>query len=172
MSDFVIQPDTRIADLLEVRPEAEEVLIRIAPQFRALKNPVLRRTVAKVATLAQAAKVTEIPVRDLVLGLRRELGVEGGGEVAAGVDGEPLDAPNWVDLDAEPVIDGGALLEAGETPIARVAEALAGMEPGAVLVLSAPFQPVPLMDGLRGRGHEVFAREAAPDDWTVWVRRR
>ncbi|MDH3814086.1 MAG: DUF1858 domain-containing protein, partial [Acidobacteriota bacterium] len=70
MSAFTIGPETRVAELLEAHPEAEEVLIGIAPQFKALKNPVLRRTVARVATLEQAAKVAGLRARDLVLQLR------------------------------------------------------------------------------------------------------
>ncbi len=47
MTRFSIGPETRVADLLDAHPEAEEILIAIAPQFKALKNPVLRRTVAQ-----------------------------------------------------------------------------------------------------------------------------
>ena len=52
-----IQPSTKVAQLLDAYPELEEVLIRMAPPFRKLKNPILRRSVAKVATLKQAAIV-------------------------------------------------------------------------------------------------------------------
>jgi len=52
-----LTPATKVADLLESWPELEEVLIAHAPAFRRLKNPVLRRTVARVATLEQAAGV-------------------------------------------------------------------------------------------------------------------
>ncbi len=171
MSDLVIEPDTRVGALLDARPEAEEVLVGMAPEFKALKNPVLRRTVAKVATLEQAAKVAGVPARDLVLELRRALGVAGGNEVAEGGEGESDDAPPWVDSEAEATIDGGALLAGGETPIARAFSALAGMQPGEVLVLSAPFHPAPLIDSLRGKGHAVYARGEEGGGWTVWVRR-
>ncbi|MFI4941789.1 MAG: DUF1858 domain-containing protein [Burkholderiales bacterium] len=50
-----ITPATKVADLLESWPELEEVLIAQAPAFRRLRNPVLRRTVARVATLEQEA---------------------------------------------------------------------------------------------------------------------
>lgn len=171
MSALLIEPDTRVADLLKAHPDAEKLLIDMAPQFKALKNPVLRRTVAKVASLEQAAKVAGIPVRDLVVGLRRELGIEGGGEVAGGAEDEVVEAPEWVDLDAEPAIDGGALLDAGETPIARASLALGEMESGEVLVVSAPFRPEPLIDTLRGKGHGVFSRADMNDSWRVWIRR-
>ena len=172
MSAFTIGPETRVAALLEAHPEAEDILISIAPQFKALKNPVLRRTVAKVATLEQAAKVAGIQVRELVLKLRQELGVEGGGEVVESDGTISLEAPSWVSLEAETNIDGGALLDAGETPIARASTALAEMNSGDVLVVSAPFQPAPMVDSLRAKGHEVYAREETDADWRVWIKKQ
>ena len=66
-----ITPTTKVAGLLESWPELEPVLVAQAPAFRRLKNPVLRRTVARVATLEQAAGVGGVAVRDLVAALRR-----------------------------------------------------------------------------------------------------
>ena len=172
MNTFTIGPETRVAQLLEAHPEAEEILITIAPQFKALKNPVLRRTVAKVATLEQAAKVAGIQVRELVLKLRQELGVEGGGEIVEEDGTVSLEAPAWVSLDAGADIDGGGLLDAGETPIGRASAALAEMDSGEVLVISAPFQPAPLIDSLRAKGHEVYAREESDATWRVWIRKQ
>jgi TusA-related sulfurtransferase len=166
-----IDPETRVAELLANFPEAEDVLIGLAPQFKALKNPVLRRTVAKVATLEQAAKVGGVPVRELVMTLRRELGVDGG-EIGEGAAADwTSEVPAWVDREAVATIDGGALLDAGETPIAKAAAALAEMERGQVLVVSAPFQPAPMLDSLRGKGHEVFAQEEPDATWRVWIRK-
>jgi hypothetical protein len=73
-----ITPATKVADLLESWPDLEDVLIAQAPAFRRLKNPVLRRTVARVATLEQAAGVGGVPVRELVATLRRRRGDRGG----------------------------------------------------------------------------------------------
>jgi hypothetical protein len=173
MSRIPITPETRVGDLLEAYPEAEAELITIAPQFKALRNPVLRRTVAKVATLEQAARVAGMGARNLVQALRSALGVEG--EDMDGVAdsgwGE-TGVPPWVRLDTEATIDAGALLEAGETPVGVVSSALAGTKSGTVLVLSAPFQPAPLIDSLRSKGHEVFSRPDKDGAWRVWIRRK
>lgn len=172
MTTTAIGAETRVADLLEAYPGAEEILIGIAPQFKALKNPVLRRTVARVATLEQAAKVAGLQTRELVLKLREALGVEGGGEVVEADGSASIEPPGWVDLDAETDIDGAALLDSGETPVARASSALAGMDSGDVLVLTAPFQPAPLIDSMRGKGHEVYAREEDGETWRVWIRKK
>jgi TusA-related sulfurtransferase len=172
MNTFTIGPETRVAELLEAHPEAEEILIGMASQFKALKNPVLRRTVARVATLEQAAKVGGLQVRELVLKLRQALGVDGGGEIVETDGVVSLEAPAWVSLDAETNIDGGAMLDAGETPIARASAALAEMSSGEILVVSAPFQPAPLIDSLRAKGHDVYAREESDTTWRVWIRKK
>ncbi len=80
---MIISPETKVGDLLDAYPEAEAALIAIAPKFKALKNPVLRRTVAKVATLEQAARVADMPVNELVRSLRQALGQDAG-EIESG----------------------------------------------------------------------------------------
>ncbi|HSM51463.1 MAG TPA: DUF1858 domain-containing protein, partial [Thermoanaerobaculia bacterium] len=70
---LVITPQTKVLALLEAYPRLEEVLIGYVPAFQKLKNPILRRTVAKVATLSQAARIGGIAAPDLVRALRRAL---------------------------------------------------------------------------------------------------
>ena len=48
----------------------------MAPPFKKLKNPVLRRTVAKIASLRQAAAVGGIDVEQMVNHLRAKVGQE------------------------------------------------------------------------------------------------
>ena len=69
-----ITPDTKIADLLKEFPQLEATIIRYSPAFSALKNPVLRRTVAKVTSLQQAAKVGNVSIVEMVDTLRAEVG--------------------------------------------------------------------------------------------------
>jgi hypothetical protein len=171
MKAVAVTPETKVGELLEAYPEAEEALISIAPQFRALKNPVLRRTVAKVATLEQAARVAGVNTRDLVMSLREAIGIEGDAvnEIAEESSGDEL--PSWATPDTAAAIDAGALLDSGETPIAVVSKALLELETGEVLVIAAPFQPAPMIDALRSKGHDVVSRVGEGGAWTVWVRR-
>jgi hypothetical protein len=168
---LTIDPETRVGDLLEAYPEAEEVLIGLAPRFKALRNPVLRRTVAKVTSLEQAAKVGGLEVRELVMRLREELGVEGPAIEFTDSEGEGP-RPGWVD-EAEPTsaIDAQRLLDAGKTPVSEVGVALAGMSPGEVLLVTASFHPAPLIDTLRSKGHELYCAAGEGESWQVWIRR-
>ncbi len=71
---LLITPKTRLGELLETYPDLEPVLLELSPAFQKLKNPVLRKTVAKVATLQQAASLGNIPVTLIINRLRAEVG--------------------------------------------------------------------------------------------------
>ncbi|MBR9976721.1 MAG: DUF1858 domain-containing protein [Bacteroidetes bacterium] len=74
MNTLEITPQTKVAELLEAHPQLEDVLIDMAPAFRKLKTPLLRRTIARVATLRQAAMTGDLPVSDVVGRLREAVG--------------------------------------------------------------------------------------------------
>ena len=174
-----ITPATKIAELLESWPELEDVLIAQAPAFRRLKNPVLRRTVARVATLEQAAGVGGVPVRELVAALRRAAGLHAGGEGSArGADGAagasaeppPEEAPAWVaagrvveSLDAE------AMLDAGEVPLTRVNARAQRLGDGELLRIASAFRPDPLLDALAKQGYRTFVRESGASRFETFV---
>lgn len=169
---MIITPETKVGDVLDAFPEAEEALIAIAPKFKALRNPVLRRTVAKVATLEQAARVADMPVNELVRALRAALGQGGGGleDDRAGSD-DHGEAPNWIADGAGREFDADAMLARGETPVGKVGEALAGMAEGESVLIRSTFQVAPLIDAMKGRGHEVFTRKVGEDAWEAWIRK-
>lgn len=69
-----ITPSVTIHALLEAYPELEEVLISIAPTFKKLRNPLLRKSVAKVATIKHASAVGNVPLNELIGKLREAVG--------------------------------------------------------------------------------------------------
>jgi len=96
-----ITPETKIGTMLEKVPELEEVLIKMAPSFSKLRNPVLRKTVAKVATLRQIAQVGGVPLSDLINTLREATGLEGetrDEETKHAADSS--EAPEWFSSDS------------------------------------------------------------------------
>ena len=52
-----ISGGTKVAALLSEHPELEDLLISMSPAFIKLRNPVLRRSVARIATLREATAV-------------------------------------------------------------------------------------------------------------------
>ncbi len=166
---LAINPTTRVGELLDAYPELEATLLELSPRYQALRNPLLRRTVARVATLEQAARVGGVPVPELVHALRRAAGLEGEEVAGASLADEP--APEWAGS-ASPAarLDAETELAAGRTPIAEAAARLLEMAPGEVLEVTAPFEPAPLIDALRAKGHGVFVSRHG-ERVTVLVRR-
>lgn len=57
--------------LIKAYPELEEFIISLSPRYKKLKNPILRRTIARVASLRQAAMLGGF-VPDVFVNLLRE----------------------------------------------------------------------------------------------------
>ena len=55
-----ITPKTKIAKVIEAYPELKETIIALAPPFKKLQNPALLKTIARVTSLSQAARVGNI----------------------------------------------------------------------------------------------------------------
>ena len=69
-----INPNTKLFDLLKQYPQLENKIVTIAPPFKNLKNPVLRKTVAKLATLEKVARIGNLDTVTFVNRLRHEVG--------------------------------------------------------------------------------------------------
>jgi hypothetical protein len=166
-----VTPDSKVGELLERWPSLERVLVEISPHFEALKNPVLRRTVAKVATLRQVAKVSGVPLGVLIERLRAGAGLPPVA-VAAEADGTPSARPEWAAAGAVVrTLDARADIEAGEHPMPAVMRELAGLAPGQVFELVTPFVPAPLVDLAREKGFEGQTLAEAPGLVRTWFRR-
>ncbi len=66
-----LAPSTSIHDLVSERPYLIDVLADFAPAFAKLKNPLLRNTLGRVATLQQAADIAGLEVNGLMLHIAR-----------------------------------------------------------------------------------------------------
>jgi len=170
-AELAITPATKVAELLEAFPELEEVLIALAPAFERLRNPVLRRTVARVASLQQAAAVGGVEVRTLVATLRRAAGQPGAdlaGQAAESRLDEP--APAWLDEGrVVTTIDADALLDAGEVPLSRVNAAAAALAVGEILRVDSGFRPAPLVDALLKQGYRCHLRSLEAERFSTYV---
>ena len=160
MARLPITPETRVAELLEAYPELEEELISAAAVFAKLRNPALRKTIARVTTLERAAEIAGIPVRQLVLRLRKSAGLAAdddldtsGGNDRRDDDERP--AP-WVDA-ARVVwtIDADQLLASDQQPIAEVERRVANLTGDQLGLIRASFRPAPLIELLEGQGRQV-----------------
>jgi hypothetical protein len=152
-----ITPDSRLGDLLERWPDLERVLVELSPHFEALRNPVLRRTVAKVATLRQVSAVSGVALGVLVERLRAGAGLAPV-PLPPEEGGPPAERPAWADeRHVAAAHDARAAIEAGEHPMTRVMADLAALGEGQVYALVTPFVPAPLADLARGKGFDAFS---------------
>ncbi|MFT4560064.1 MAG: DUF1858 domain-containing protein [Planctomycetales bacterium] len=69
-----ILSSTKVSQLIDAYPELEDVLVAMAPPFKKLKNLILRRSVARIASLKQAAVTGGLDVRIMVNDLRHRVG--------------------------------------------------------------------------------------------------
>jgi len=111
-------------DIINAYPELENELVNYVPAFEKLKNPLLRHTVAKVATLQQAATIGNIDVSKLVNRLRELVGQSL--DTIQPQEGEyNYQQPKWFDVnEIEQEFDVREMLARGEHPVAQVIEDL------------------------------------------------
>jgi hypothetical protein len=157
---LTITPDTRIGPLLDRYPELETPLLKLSPAYAKLRNPLLRKTVARVATLQQIATIGEVPIGSLINTLRSALGIEE--KWTSGSDGEKdsHSVPDWfAQTKIAALLDAAPILEAGEHPLNRVMSDLQKLAPGEIYELLTPFVPAPLLDAVEKKGFEVWSQK-------------
>lgn len=142
---LIISPKTKVLQLIETYPQLEEVLIRYVPAFKKLKNPVLRKTVAKIATLQQAATIGNVKIEDLINILRKEVGQD---NISLANDIEYITTqPEWfIESKVKQELDIRDMLAAGEQPVNQVISDLNKLSEDEIYRVIAPFIPAPLID--------------------------
>jgi hypothetical protein len=152
-----ITPESKLGDLLERWPQLEAVLLELSPHFQALQNPVLRRTVAKLATLRQVSAVSGVGLGVLVAKLRAGAGLAPAPLEDQAAPG-PRQRPPWAAAGAVTrTHDARPAIAAGQHPMARVMADLAALGDGDVYALVTPFVPEPLVDLAREKGFAAFS---------------
>ncbi len=148
-----IEPSTKVAALLDAYPQLEEVLVRMAPPFKKLRNPLLRKSVAKIASLRQAAVAGRLDLTTMINDLRAEVGqppLESGVSVS---EAEYLGAaPDWFEPDCVAVSIDDRTAASDEMAITRILGALRPLDERQVVELTTTFLPAPGIDAARARG--------------------
>ena len=143
--NLIITPKTKVLQLIETYPQLEEVLIGFVPAFKKLKNPLLRKTVARITSLQQAASIGNVRVGDLINLLRKEVGQELITETTNTMYNTTK--PAWFGEEKiKQELDVREMLAAGEHPVAQVMADLNVMPGNSIYKLIAPFLPAPLID--------------------------
>lgn len=148
----------KVSDLLDAYPHLEDTLLELSPEFSKLRNPILRRTVAKVTTLQQAAKVAGVSPILLLETLRQAAGlpIDNSNE-SIDIDNEQKDKPEWFETSNITIrFDARPIIESGENPMQEIIRLSKELQNNQIMELTAPFKPVPIMDLLKSKGFEVW----------------
>ncbi len=161
---LIITPKTKIAELLDAYPQLQDILIKMAPQFKKLRNPVLRKTIARVTTLQQAASVGNVPVDKLINELRLNAGQEKMDGDISEIHYLNAEKPGWFSeerivkrLDARPLLDKGG------NPLNAVLKDIQGLNSGDIYELTTAFLPAPLINNVRAKGHASWSERTGEE---------
>lgn len=142
---LIITPRTKVMELLEAYPELEQLLINTVPAFEKLKNPILRKTVARITTLQQAAAVGGVKTEDLINKLRKAAGQEHMEDIQDA--GFVTIQPGWYrEEKIVKTLDVREMLAAGEHPVNQVLADVKELKEGQIYLMIAPFLPAPLIE--------------------------
>ncbi|MCF6269940.1 MAG: DUF1858 domain-containing protein [Melioribacteraceae bacterium] len=166
-----ITPQTMVSDLLENYPELEDKLIEISPIFKKLKNPLLRKTVAKVANLKQAATIGNVPIGDLINKLRAAAGLN---SINVKDDSPKKQIkPEWVNKENVKIeYDAFIDLENGIHPVGKVTKEIHDITGDELYLLSTPFVPAPLIQMVEEKGYEVYVDDLGDQMFETYIKRK
>ena len=154
-----IDPSVTVHALLEAYPELEEVLIGIAPPFRKLKNPLLRKSVARVATLEHISSVGGVPLGELISKLREAVGQPVSTDTYTDQEyfGKQPDwfAPDRVTLS----LDEDRIEDKDTMTLVTILRNAQDVRKGEIIELVTSFLPAPGIDILKSKGYSVWTRK-------------
>ncbi len=153
-----ITPETKIGRLLDHYPELEDLLITLSPSYKKLRNPILRKTVGKVANLRQVAQVGGIPLAELINKLREATGLNQVDFNDLETEAPGLAPPGWVQkMQIVDTLDAGPIIEAGGSPLQTVIPRLKQLPKGGIFLLITPFLPAPLLETIQKQGYRCWS---------------
>ncbi len=169
-SESQITPETKIGALLDKFPKLEKTLFEMAPEFKKLRNPLLRKTVARVTSLRQASAIAKISLAEMINTLRSEAGIQE--EFRADEETVSLskESPTW--FSASRIVqnmDARPMLEKGEQPIDKVFADCKNLKPGEIYELITPFLPAPLIDTAREKGYLTWSKREEEDVFKTYL---
>jgi len=147
-----ITPSVTVHELLEAYPELEDLLIGMAPPFKKLRNPILRRSIAKVATIKHISTVGKIPLTDLIRRLREAVGQPLGSDTFVDED-YYHEKPDWFSIDKVVARIDEATSEGDQMTVVKILRKAKDMNPGELIELKTNFLPAPGIEVLRSKGY-------------------
>lgn len=157
---MLINSQTKIAALLKHHPDALEAIITLSPDFKKLRNPILRKLMAGRTSISMASKIGGCKPGDFFEKLK-PLGFETDDtstveeEIQSGTKSlqqfvKDIEAANIVPLDVR------EMLAAGNDPLKLIQQYIKDLKQGQVLKIINTFEPTPLIRLLEKQGFETY----------------
>ena len=165
--EYIITPETKISELIEMNPEAIEAIASINKHFRKLNNPFLRKTLAKRVSIRDAAKIGNVSVETFMKKLE-SIGFKTGmnNSTAHSLEEKPeqevnIELTNNKEQMTNPVdvkieLDVRPGLEKGIDPFQEIMKNIKTLKEGEVLKVINSFEPLPLINILRSKGYKSW----------------
>ncbi len=151
-----VKPTTTVDELLEAYPELEEKLIAMAPPFQKLKNPALKNSIGKIATLKNIASVANISINDLIAFINKELDLPTNTEV---FEDEVYFTPQpaWFSADKVSIsLVEGQVGDKDKMTVVAVLREAKNIKAGEILELTTTFLPAPGIDSMKSKGYSTW----------------
>jgi len=157
---MLINQHTKIAALLKHHPGALEAIITLSPDFKKLRNPILRKLMAGRTSISMASKIGGCKPKDFFRSLA-PLGFETDDTIPAGEEAElPKKSVQQFIRDIKTahivVLDVRELLAGGNDPLNLIQQHIKELKEGQVLKIVNTFEPTPLIMLLEKQGFKSY----------------
>jgi uncharacterized protein (DUF2249 family) len=167
-----ITTNTNINKLLKAYPQLEEFLMSLNPKYKKLKNPILRKTVANIATLKQVAMIGGYEPIELVNILRAEVGLEPLSDNSKiEVENRAEVEPEWIKSNPKVIVDANSLLDEEKNPLSEVSKELKKLSNGEILMIKSDFLPQPLIEKFKEEGFELYSKKINDNEFETFIKK-
>jgi uncharacterized protein (DUF2249 family) len=156
--EMQINSKTKIADLLKFHPDALEAIITLSPDFKKLRNPILRKLMAGRTSIGMAAKIGGCKPEDF-FEILKPLGFVSDNSVQEQDLVLRKSLKEFVkDIESAHIIslDVRAMLAEGNDPLKLIQRHIKELKKGQVLKIINTFEPTPLIKLLEKQGFESY----------------
>lgn len=156
---MVINEQTKVSEVIEANKDSIDAIAAIAKPLKKLKNPLLRKVMARRVTLKEAAKIGGVPFEDFVKALAPLGFTYEKSEPLEQEREEPI--PDWLQaLPQEKInrFDVRKILENGEDPLKAIMTEFKKVPLGEALCIIVNFEPIPLITRLGRKNIKTFTK--------------
>ena len=157
---MLINEQTKIATLIKHHPDALETIVTLSPDFKKLRNPILRKLMAGRTSIAMASKIGGCKPEDFFKALQ-PLGfeVDTKGVIPKEKEPEQKALPIYLkNAKAEQIVnfDVREMLAGGSDPLRDIQLKVKDLKAGEILKIINTFEPVPLVKLLEKQGFQTY----------------